>query len=73
MLLRGFHTCPSGCCFQQQELVSRVRDGKEGLGPIDPGSAAGLDASISKAADRNQTGLATWNPTSIVKNIANDA
>ena len=40
---------------------------KKGWRLVDPGSAAGLDASISKAADENQNWFGYyWDPTSIV-------
>ena len=52
----GFHTCPSGwgCQLSNNNLFRAFEMEKKGWRLIDPGSAAGLDASIAKASDRGQ-------------------
>ena len=65
----GFHTCPSGwgCQLANNNLFRAFEMEKKGWRLVDPGSAAGLDASIAKASDRGENWFGYyWSPTSIV-------
>jgi glycine betaine/proline transport system substrate-binding protein len=65
----GFHTCPAGwgCQLANANLFKAFEMEKKGWRLVDPGSAAGLDASISKASDRKENWFGYyWSPTSIV-------
>jgi glycine betaine/proline transport system substrate-binding protein len=65
----GFHTCPSGwgCQLANANLFRAFEMEKKGWRLVDPGSAAGLDASIAKASDRKENWFGYyWSPTSIV-------
>jgi glycine betaine/proline transport system substrate-binding protein len=65
----GFHTCPSGwgCQLANANLFRAFEMEKKGWRLVDPGSAAGLDASIAKASDRGQNWCGYyWSPTSVV-------
>ena len=52
----GFHTCPSGwgCQLANANLFRAFEMEKKGWRLVDPGSAAGIDASIAKASDRGE-------------------
>jgi len=65
----AFHGCPAGwgCQLANANLYKAFEMEKKGWVLIDPGSAAGLDGSISKAADSGNPWFGYyWNPTSIV-------
>ena len=65
----AFVGCPAGwgCQLANANLFKAFDMEKKGWVLIDPGSAAGLDGSISKAADSGNTWFGYyWNPTSIV-------
>jgi len=65
----GFHTCPSGwgCQLANNNLFRAFEMEKKGWRLVDPGSAAGLDASIAKASDRGENWFGYyWSPTSVV-------
>ena len=65
----GFHTCPSGwgCQLANANLFRAFEMEKKGWRMVDPGSAAGLDASIAKYADRNENWFGYyWSPTALV-------
>ena len=65
----AFHGCPAGwgCQLANANLFKAFEMEKKGWKLIDPGSAAGLDGSISKAAESGNTWFGYyWNPTSIV-------
>ena len=65
----GFHTCPQGwgCNVANANLFKAFKMREKGWRLIDPGSAAGLDASIRKAASRNVNWFGYyWSPTSTV-------
>ena len=65
----AFHGCPAGwgCQLANANLFKAFEMEKKGWKLIDPGSAAGLDGSIAKAAESGNTWLGYyWNPTSIV-------
>jgi glycine betaine/proline transport system substrate-binding protein len=51
----------------QQPYSGPLRWRKKGWRLVDPGSAAGLDASIAKASDRGENWFGYyWSPTSVV-------
>ena len=65
----AFVGCPAGwgCQLANANLFKAFEMEKKGWVLVDPGSAAGLDGSISKAADSGNTWFGYyWNPTSIV-------
>ena len=65
----AFVGCPAGwgCQLANANLFKAFEMEKKGWVLVDPGSAAGLDGSISKAADSGNPWLGYyWNPTSIV-------
>ena len=65
----AFVGCPAGWGSQlaNANLFRAFEMEKKGWVLVDPGSAAGLDGSISKAADSGTTWFGYyWNPTSIV-------
>ena len=65
----AFVGCPAGwgCQLANAQLFRAFEMEKKGWVLIDPGSAAGLDGSISKAAESGNPWLGYyWNPTSIV-------
>ena len=65
----AFVGCPAGwgCQLANANLFRAFEMEKKGWVLIDPGSAAGLDGTISKAADSGDPWLGYyWNPTSIV-------
>jgi len=65
----AFVGCPAGwgCQLANANLFRAFEMEKKGWVLVDPGSAAGLDGSISKAADSGNTWFGYyWNPTSIV-------
>jgi len=65
----GFMGCPAGwgCQLANANLFKAFEMEKKGWVLIDPGSAAGLDGSISKAADSGDPWFGYyWNPTSMV-------
>ena len=65
----GFHTCPSGwgCQLANNNLFRAFEMEKKGWRLVDPGSAAGLDASVSKASDRGENWFGYyWSPTALV-------
>ena len=65
----AFVGCPAGwgCQIANANLFRAFDMEKKGWVLIDPGSAAGLDGTISKAADSGDSWLGYyWNPTSMV-------
>ena len=65
----AFHGCPAGwgCQLANANLFKAFEMEKKGWVLIDPGSAAGLDGSIAKAAESGDPWIGYyWNPTSIV-------
>ena len=65
----AFHGCPAGwgCQLANANLFRAFEMEKKGWVLIDPGSAAGLDGTISKAADSGSPWFGYyWNPTSMV-------
>ena len=65
----AFVGCPAGwgCQLANANLFEAFEMEKKGWKLIDPGSAAGLDGTISKASDSGNTWLGYyWNPTSMV-------
>jgi glycine betaine/proline transport system substrate-binding protein len=65
----AFVGCPAGwgCQLANAQLFRAFEMEKKGWVLVDPGSAAGLDGSISKAAESGNPWLGYyWNPTSIV-------
>ena len=65
----AFVGCPAGwgCQLANANLFKAFEMEKKGWVLVDPGSAAGLDGSIAKAADSGNTWFGYyWNPTSIV-------
>jgi len=65
----AFHGCPAGwgCQLVNANLFRAFDMEKKGWVLVDPGSAAGLDGSIAKAAESGNPWLGYyWNPTSIV-------
>ena len=65
----AFVGCPAGwgCQLANAQLFRAFEMEKKGWVLIDPGSAAGLDGSISKAADSGDPWFGYyWNPTSMV-------
>ena len=65
----AFVGCPAGwgCQLANAQLFRAFEMEKKGWVLIDPGSAAGLDGTISKAAESGNPWLGYyWNPTSIV-------
>jgi len=65
----AFMGCPAGwgCQLANANLFKAFEMEKKGWVLIDPGSAAGLDGSISKAADSGDPWFGYyWNPTSMV-------
>ena len=65
----AFVGCPAGwgCQLANANLFRAFEMEKKGWVLVDPGSAAGLDGSIAKAADSGNPWLGYyWNPTSIV-------
>ena len=65
----AFVGCPAGwgCQLANANLFVAYEMEKKGWRLVDPGSAAGLDASIAKASDRGQNWFGYyWSPTSIV-------
>ena len=65
----AFVGCPAGwgCQLANANLFKAFDMEKKGWVLIDPGSAAGLDGTISKAADSGDSWLGYyWNPTSMV-------
>ena len=65
----AFVGCPAGwgCQIANANLFRAFEMEKKGWVLIDPGSAAGLDGTISKAADSGDSWLGYyWNPTSMV-------
>ena len=65
----GFHTCPSGwgCQLANNNLFRAFEMEKKGWRLVDPGSAAGLDASVAKASDGKENWFGYyWSPTSLV-------
>ena len=65
----AFVGCPAGwgCQLANANLFKAFEMEKKGWVLIDPGSAAGLDGTISKAADSGDSWLGYyWNPTSMV-------
>ena len=65
----AFHTCPSGwgCQLANANLFRAFEMEKKGWKLVDPGSAAGLDASMTKAVDRSDNWFGYyWTPTSLV-------
>jgi len=65
----AFHGCPAGwgCQLANANLFKAFEMEKKGWVLIDPGSAAGLDGSISKAAESGNPWIGYyWNPTSII-------
>ena len=64
-----FIGCPGGwnCQIINENLFKTFNMKKKGWVLVDPGSAAGLDASIAKAANNNKNWFGYyWNPTSMV-------
>lgn len=64
----GFHNCPSGwgCQLANINLFRAFDMEKKGWRLIDPGSAAGLDASVAKYGDRKENWFGYyWTPTSL--------
>ena len=65
----GMMTCPAGwnCQLSTNNLFKAFKMEEKGWKLIDPGSAAGLDGTISKAADSGSPWFGYyWNPTSMV-------
>ena len=65
----AFVGCPAGwgCQLANANLFEAFEMEKKGWKLIDPGSAAGLDGTISKASDSGNSWLGYyWNPTSMV-------
>ena len=65
----GFHTCPSGwgCQLSNANLFRAFDMEAKGWLLIDPGSAAGLDGSMAKAAEREENWLGYyWSPTALI-------
>ena len=65
----AFMGCPAGwgCQLANANLFRAFEMEKKGWKLIDPGSAAGLDGSIAKAADSGEPWFGYyWNPTSMV-------
>jgi len=65
----AFHGCPAGwgCQLANANLFKAFEMEKKGWVLIDPGSAAGLDGSIAKAADSGNPWFGYyWSPTSII-------
>jgi len=64
-----FHGCPAGwgCQLVNNNLFKAYDMAALGWELVDPGSAAGLDGSISKAAESGENWFGYyWNPTSII-------
>ena len=62
-------TCPAGwnCQLSTNNLFRAFDMEKKGWKLIDPGSAAGLDGAIAKAATRGENWFGYyWTPTSVV-------
>ena len=65
----AFHGCPAGwgCQIANVNLFKAFDMKAKGWKLVDPGSAAGLDGSISKASNQNANWLGYyWQPTSLV-------
>ena len=65
----AFIGCPAGwgCQLSNQQLFKAYEMEKKGWVLVDPGSQAGLDASMAKAAQRDQNWLGYyWSPTAPV-------
>lgn len=65
----AFMGCPAGwgCQLANANLFRAFNMDKKGWVLVDPGSAAGLDGSIAKAANRGENWFGYyWNPTAIV-------
>ena len=64
--------CPAGwVASRKQQPVSCLRNGKKGWLLVDPGSAAGLDASMAKAAERGENWFGYyWSPTALIGKYA---
>ena len=65
----AFMGCPAGwgCQLANANLYRAFEMEKKGWKLIDPGSAAGLDGTIAKAAERNQNWVGYyWAPTAII-------
>ena len=65
----GMMTCPAGwnCQLSTNNLFRAFDMENKGWKLIDPGSAAGLDGAIAKAATRNENWFGYyWTPTSVV-------
>ena len=65
----GFVTCPAGwaCQLSNANLFRAFEMEKKGWKLIDPGSAAGLDGTIAKAAERGQNWVGYyWAPTAMI-------
>lgn len=65
----AFVTCPAGwgCQLANANLFRAFEMEKKGWKLVDPGSAAGLDGSMSKAVDRDDNWLGYyWTPTVLV-------
>lgn len=65
----AFVTCPSGwgCQLSNANLFRAFKMEQKGWKLVDPGSAAGLDGSMTKAVDRGQNWFGYyWTPTALV-------
>ena len=65
----GFVTCPAGwaCQLSNANLFRAFEMEKKGWKLIDPGSAAGLDGTIAKAAEEGQNWVGYyWAPTAMI-------
>ena len=65
----GFTTCPAGwgCQLANANLFRAFEMEKKGWKMVEPGSAAGLDGSMSKAAERGEPWFGYyWSPTALV-------
>ena len=65
----AFHGCPAGwgCQLINANLFRAFEMEELGWRLIDPGSAAGLDASMARAAERDQPWFGYyWNPTAMI-------
>ncbi len=65
----AFMGCPSGwgCQLSNQNIFRAFDMENKGWTLVDPGSGAGLDGAIAKAAERGQNWLGYyWSPTSVV-------
>ena len=67
--LSGFYTCPAGwnCEISAGNLFRALKLGEKGFEVVEPGSGAGLAASIAKAYERKEGWLGYyWSPTAIL-------